>query len=379
MESYTLFTHHLFDGVEYQEDVLISVSKGSIDRVDPNKPEYQVKADFVISDQLLIPGFIDLQVNGGGGVLFNNTPTLSGLKQILDAHQALGTHAIMPTLITADDTTTKKALFAVRDAISTGMDGILGIHLEGPMLNPKRRGIHNASLFRTLSPEMLELITQHNFGKVLITIAPEMIDPSLILELTNHGFYLFAGHTEATPEELSEAIAYGLHGFTHIFNAMPQMSSREPKATGFALSDTISYATIINDGLHIDPRMVLIASRAKAEGKLLFVSDSMASTGSTISSFTLDQKKIYLKGGRLVDDKETLAGAHLSLSDAVFNGIEIGIPKEKAIKMASRYPAEALNLQDRGKIATHYRANFNLLDLKRRMVTPFTTTRERDS
>ncbi len=370
MNSYTLSAPTLFNGEEWLAHQVISIENGVISAIEPNNQKQTGENHLHFEDGFLTASFIDLQVNGGGGVLFNDEPNLEGIRTILSAHQKLGTGAILPTLITADDATMINALAAAAEAQASNLEGVLGIHLEGPMLNPKKRGIHNSALFRTLSQTMLNALTTHNYGKVLLTVAPEMIDLSLLLELTNHGIYLFAGHTEASPDTLAEAINYGLHGFTHLYNAMPQMSSRDPNTTGFALVDENSYASIIGDGLHIDPLMLLLATRTKPKGKLFFVSDSMRTTGSNMTQFQLDQRTIYLKEGHLVDEQNTLAGAHLSMADNVANALKFGIDLPLALNMASRYPAEALNINQLGRIEVGRRAMINHITLDPFKVTP---------
>ena len=364
----------LFDGEAFllEQTLLINRDNDLIEAVFNPKNREDRKAISTLSPNIpqstitgiLTPGFIDLQVNGGGGILFNDEPTLDGLKTILNAHLSIGTHALLPTLITPTDEVIMQALDAIEAGIKANLNGLLGIHLEGPMINPLRKGIHKEENIHIPSEAVLTRLIEANgrFGHILITLAPETVPMVLIKRLTDAGITVFAGHTKADPDTLNAAKLSGLSGFTHLYNAMPPMESRNPGTLGFAITDETSYASIIHDGYHIDPIMVKLAIEAKPDGKLFLITDAMATTGSDLKKFILDGKEIYYNKGRLVDHNGTLAGAHLSLATAVINTHQLGYSLEKSIKMASLYPAMAIQNTHYGKIKKGYRAAFNRYD-----------------
>jgi N-acetylglucosamine-6-phosphate deacetylase len=207
----------------------------------------------------LLPGFIDLQVNGGGGVLFNDQPTVAGIAAIAEAHRRFGTTGLLPTLISDELDAIARAIAAVDAAIEAGVPGVIGIHIEGPFLNPARKGIHDPSKFRTLDNEAIELLSSSRRGRTLVTLAPELAPPGAIRALTERGVVVAAGHSEASYEEVRAAIGEGLTGFTHLFNAMSQLGSRAPGVVGAALDDRTSWCGLIADGIHVHPASMRIA------------------------------------------------------------------------------------------------------------------------
>src|ERR1700758_1881737 len=216
-----------------------------------------------LNGQLLLPGFIDLQVNGGGGVLFNDAPSVESIRAIGAAHRRFGTTAFLPTLISADLDIVARAIAAVRGAIAAGVPGVLGIHIEGPFLNAARKGVHDPAKLRELDPSALGLLSSLGGGRTLVTLAPEMTTPQLLEQLVAAGVVVSAGHTNASYAEISAALAHGLTGFTHLFNAMSQLTGREPGTVGAALDDQRSFCGIIVDGEHPDPVVLRIALRCK--------------------------------------------------------------------------------------------------------------------
>lgn len=359
-QAYALLAPSIFDGVILHPNSALLVHK---DRIIDLVPQDIIPSEYIQYrlDGTLLPGFIDLQVNGGGGILFNDKPSVEGLKEILKSHQALGTAALLPTLITADDQTILSGLEAVQTGIQENIEGLLGIHIEGPMINPKRKGIHKLSNIRTLSPPIIEKICHHNFTR-LITLAPEMVSLKLIERLSNAGVIVFAGHTEASPSLLNEAVAAGVKGFTHLYNAMPQMSSRDPQTTGFAVQSKETYASIIHDTYHVDPLMVKIAYQSKPKGTLFLVSDAMSSIGSDQTSFILDNQTIYVKEGRLTNKEGTLAGAHVDMATSVLNSAALlDIPLEEALAMGTSIPAKIIQSNQYGYLKKDYKAVINQL------------------
>ena len=316
-----------------------------------------------LNGQRLIPGLIDTQVNGGGGVLFNDAPSVATLQRMAAAHRQFGTTGFYPTLISDDLSVVEQAIAAVQRAIAEKVPGVLGIHLEGPFLNPQRKGVHNAEKFKILDDAALQLLTSLTVGKTLVTIAPELTTPAMIARLVAAGVTVSAGHSAATFEQTQEALKAGLSSFTHLFNAMTPLTSREPGMVGAALQDPDSWCGIIVDGYHVHPASVKIAQAAKAKGKMVLVTDAMPSVGASEKSFMLNSELIRCDNGRLTTADGTLAGSDLTMLAAVKNTIEkVGIDLDEAIRMASLYPAAMMGSADTlGKIQPGYNANMILI------------------
>jgi N-acetylglucosamine-6-phosphate deacetylase len=313
---------------------------------------------------LLLPGFIDLQVNGGGGVLFNDAPSVESIRAIGAAHRRFGTTAFLPTLISADLEIVARAIAAVRGAIAAGVPGVLGIHIEGPFLNAARKGVHDPAKLRELGPSALGLLTSLRGGRTLVTLAPEMTTPQMIEKLVAAGVVVSAGHTNATYAEISTALRHGLSGFTHLFNAMSQLTAREPGAVGAALDDPSSWCGIIVDGEHTDPVALRIALRCKTHDRFMLVTDAMPSVGTDNDSFELQGRRITVRGTVCLDEDGRLAGTNIDMATCVRNAISmLGLSLPEAVRMASRGPAEFLGLaHDTGRIAPGLRADLALAD-----------------
>jgi len=313
---------------------------------------------------LLLPGFIDVQVNGGGGVLFNDAPTIESIRAIGAAHRRFGTTAFLPTLISADLEVVARAIAAVRGAIAAGVPGVLGIHIEGPFLNVARKGVHDPAKLRELDASALGLLTSLQDGRTLVTLAPEMTTPQLIQQLVAGGVVVSAGHTNASYAEIRAALAHGLTGFTHLFNAMSQLSGREPGTVGAALDDQRSWCGIIVDGAHTDPVVLRIALRCKPHNRFLLVTDAMPSVGTTQDWFELQGRRITVRGYSCVDEDGRLAGSNIDMASCVRNAVAmLGVSLPEAVRMASRVPAEFLGVsQEYGRIAAGQRANLVLAD-----------------
>jgi len=315
----------------------------------------------------LAPGFIDLQVNGGGGALFNDTPTCDTVRLIADAHRAFGVTGLLPTYITGPAHGMAHAADAVRQAMDNGtrVPGVLGIHFEGPHLNPERAGVHDRSLIRPCNDADLAHLCALAAGCTLVTLAPECVSPEVIATLARHGAIIAAGHTMAGPDDLAAAVNAGLTGITHLFNAMAPMGSRAPGTVGGALADDRLWCSIIADGHHVHPASMAAAWRAKPAGKLLLVSDAMGPVGSTApASFTLGDAAVQVGDGRCVTADGRLAGSLLSMDAAVrycVDTLDIGL--DEALRMAATYPARAINQGDRrGQIAPGFVADLVRLD-----------------
>jgi N-acetylglucosamine-6-phosphate deacetylase len=312
---------------------------------------------------LLAPGFIDCQVNGGGGELFNDEPSVETIARIGRAHRRFGTTGFLPTLISDDLDVVARGIDAVREAIARGVPGVLGIHVEGPFLNEARRGVHDASKLRELDVDAVKLLTQPHGGVTMVTLAPERTTPRYIRQLAEAGVIVSAGHTNATFDELQPALRAGLRGFTHLFNAMSPLGSREPGAVGAALADDGSWCGLIVDGHHVHPEVMKLAVRAKRHDRFLLVTDAMPSVGADVKAFVLNGRPIRVADRKLVDEEGRLAGADLDMASAVRNAIGmLGLPLIDAVRMASASPAEFLGLRDVGRIAPGQRANLVWLD-----------------
>jgi N-acetylglucosamine-6-phosphate deacetylase len=341
-------------------DNAVLVQNGRIqaltDDRDPAVAAAERKID--LGGQMLLPGFIDTQVNGGGGVLFNDQPTVEAIRAIGSAHRRYGTTGFLPTLISDDFARIGEALAAADKAIGE-VPGVLGIHVEGPFLNQDRKGIHDASKFRILDERAFQLLTSLPHGKTLVTLAPEKTNAKMIERLAGAGIIVAAGHTDGTYEQISEALASGMTGFTHLYNAMSPLSSRRPGAVGAALDHAGSWCGIIVDGHHVAPASLRIALKAKGADKLMLVTDAMPSVGVENKSFILQGRPIRVSGGICVDEEGVLAGSDLDMAGAVRNSVALlGVDLPTAVRMASHVPAEFLGLgHELGKIAPGYRAD----------------------
>lgn len=313
---------------------------------------------------LLLPGFVDTQVNGGGGVLFNDAPTVAGIRTIAETHARYGTTGLLPTLISDDLSVVEAGIRAVDDAIDQGVPGVLGIHIEGPFLADKRRGIHDAAKLQPMRDEHLALLTSAKRGRTLVTLAPECATPDQIAHLVAHGVIVAAGHSDAPYETVRAAIDRGLSGFTHLFNAMSQLANRAPGMVGAALEDDATYAGIIADGYHLHPATLRVAVRAKGARRLMLVTDAMPTVGVEDTRFTLQGREIWRDGEMLHGADGVLAGSTLTMAGALKGMIEQGrVSLADAARMAAATPAAFLGLGDRlGAIAPGMRADLVLLD-----------------
>lgn len=313
---------------------------------------------------LLLPGFIDTQVNGGGGVLFNDEPTVETIRRMGAAHRKFGTAGFLPTLISDDLSVVERAIAAVTAAVREGVPGVLGIHLEGPFLSPARKGVHNVEKFRQIDAKALALLTSLKNAKTLVTLAPEMTTPDMIGKLAKAGVIVAAGHTNAAYDDIVTAYQHGLTGFTHLFNAMSPLAAREPGVVGAALSDPDSYCGIIVDARHVHPQTLKLALRCKPHDRFMLVTDGLANVGTNNDSFKLLNATIRIKNGVYVDENGTLAGSALDMRQAVRNAMaHLGVDLYQASIMASAAPARFLGLShEYGEIAKGFRASFVIAD-----------------
>lgn len=355
----------IFDGEELLEDHIVLVDDGRIVAVAPAADQAGDADETVDLDgHMLAPGLTDIQVNGGGGVLFGDQPDTDTIRRIGAAHRQYGTTGFLPTLISSDFETMARAIRAVQAAMDEQVPGVLGIHLEGPFLNPAFKGIHDASRFARIDDAALRMLTSMPQGCMLVTIAPECTDNATITALAGQGVRVFAGHSAAGYEQTAAALQAGVCGFTHLFNAMTPFGSREPGMVGAALADRDSWFGIIADGQHVHPASFSVAVAAKARGKALLVTDAMPTVGSTSKTFEWAGETITAADGccRLPDGR--LAGSDLDMMSAVRNTMRFtGLDRFEALRMASTYPARALGLgRELGLIRPGYRASFIELD-----------------
>ncbi len=354
----------IFDGTRLVDGQAVVVDGGTIAAVVPVR-EIPAAIERRNIDGLLAPGFIDCQVNGGGGVMFNTDTSAKGIAAIGAAHRKFGTTGFLPTLITDTRPKLAEALRATEAAISAKVPGVLGVHLEGPFLNPDRRGVHNPHLMRVIEADDVATITRAHAGRVMMTIAPERMPTDTIGKLSAAGVVLSAGHTTASYEALVAARRAGLTGFTHLFNAMPPLAGRDPGPVGAALDDPEAFIGLIVDLFHVASASLRVAIAARGWQRMMLVTDAMPTVGTDLAEFQIDGARIIRKNGRLTRaDDGTIAGSDLDMATAVRNTVEeLGLPLEAALHMASRAPAEFLRLGDRyGRIAPDYQASLVLLD-----------------
>ena len=307
----------------------------------------------------LAPGFIDLQVNGGGGVLLNDRPTADAMRVIARAHRRFGTTACLPTLISDTRDQMRGAIAAAGSA--AGRDGVLGLHVEGPFISPQRPGVHRPD--RVVKPEasdLEQLCELAGAGSSMVTLAPECVPAGFVRTLASTGVRISIGHSEASAAAVMQAVADGATGVTHLFNAMPPMSARAPGIIGAALADARLTAGLIVDGLHVDPISVRAAFAAKGCDRIALVTDAMPTVGADLDRFELMGRTIKLVGGRLTTEAGTLAGAHLDMASAVRNAVRLcEVPLENALRAASLTPARFLGVDnERGILAPGARADF---------------------
>jgi len=348
----------LFNGIDFIEHKALLIEDQHIAGIvnkDVIPTDFQVKK---LEGGILSPGFIDLQVNGGGGKLFNNSPDKESLNTIISAHQYFGTTSIMPTVISDSLNILQKCT----DTISNEIDNnhsLLGIHIEGPFFNVKYRGVHQKQYINTINASYLNLFETLDKFPVMLTLAPECISIKQLKHLKSLGFKILAGHTDANYDQLEEAVKYGLDGFTHLFNAMGQISAREPGVVGSAFDFDETSASIIVDLHHVHPSLINLSFKQKPKGKLFFVSDSMATINHGEPSFELYDEVVSESNGRIINSEGKLAGSSITQIDAIKNAYQkCSIPLESAISMATLYPAEYLGVSDYiGQLKKGYRAD----------------------
>jgi N-acetylglucosamine-6-phosphate deacetylase len=359
---YAIAADHVFDGAVVRERTAVVMDGARIlDLVPTTDLPRTTSIRAMPEGAWLAPGFIDLQVNGGGDVLFNDQPSAQSARTIAAAHRRRGTTGLLPTLISDSAEKMRRALDAV-NAVVSSEPGILGLHLEGPYLSPEKPGVHDRRQLRQPSPDELAMLTAPRDGVLLVTLAPEIVPAGFIAQLVASGIRVSLGHSMASYQQTRAAMAEGLTGFTHLFNAMRPLSSREGGPIAQALESPDAWYGLIVDGVHVDPAMLRLALRGL--GHPMLVSDAMPPVGGHRSSFRLHGDTIAVRDGYCVRDDGTLAGTVLDMAAAVKNCVRLlGVPLPDALRFASTHPATFLGLgQTLGRLAPGYRADVVAFD-----------------
>ncbi|WP_286233726.1 N-acetylglucosamine-6-phosphate deacetylase [Thalassotalea sediminis] len=359
MTSIRLHAQQLFDGQQTLDNQVLTIVDGKITAIDTDISNVDA-----VAEGLVVPGFIDLQVNGGGGVLFNDSPSLDKLKTIITAHAKFGTTGMLPTLITDKVEVMQRAADAMSEAIAQKVPGILGVHFEGPHLSVAKKGTHAEEYIRPISDEEWAVLERKDIGQILVTLAPETVAPEDITRMVSLGIKVCLGHTNANYQTAQAAVDAGADGFTHLYNAMSPLQGREPGVTGCALLNDKTSCGIIIDGHHVDYTSAKLALKAKPKGKMFLVTDAMSTIGTDQTEFSFFDRTVYLRDGRLTSTTGELAGAALEMITAVNNSHQgLDISFEEAVRMASKYPANYINQTGlRGELKVGQAADFVVLD-----------------
>ncbi|MDO6617557.1 MULTISPECIES: N-acetylglucosamine-6-phosphate deacetylase [unclassified Shewanella] len=354
----TLIADGFFDGQQFHQDAVISIEDGHIIALDSVSNAKEVRLQGT-----LVPGFVDVQVNGGGGALFNSAPTLDCIETIGRAHAQFGTTGFLPTLITDKVEVMAQAADAVAEAIKLQSAGVLGIHFEGPHLSVPKKGVHPQSFIRSISDEELAIFSRQDLGIKVVTLAPENVSVEVIKTLVANDVKVCLGHSNADYDTVLAALNAGANGFTHLFNAMSGFGSREPGMVGAALESDAAWCGLIVDGHHVHSATAKVALKAKPQGKIMLVTDAMPPVGlDDDASFELFGTEVIRQGDRLNAKSGELAGCVLDMVGAVNNTVSmLGLSYEEALRMASLYPAQYLQQAKLGTIAVGQRADLVLL------------------
>lgn len=359
---YAVAADKVFDGSVTHENAAVLVEDEQIiDVLLRSELQSDLDVEALPPGYWLAPGFIDIQVNGGGDVLFNDAPTPETIATLLAAHRRFGTTSLLPTLITDSEDKMRTARAAVEAMVGVE-PGVLGIHLEGPFLSVEKRGVHSINLIREPTPSDLDFLCEDRQGLMLVTLAPERVPEGFIRRLDQAGARIALGHSMATYDETRSAIAEGLRGFTHLFNAMRPLATRDPGPIAAVLESDQCWFGMIVDGFHVHPAMLRLALRGQSHPVL--VTDAMPPVGGRRQSFLLYGQEIKAVNGRCIRSDGTLSGAMLDMSAAVRNCVRLlGTPLEEALRFASRNPAEFLGLSHfLGRLAEGYRADMVAFD-----------------
>jgi N-acetylglucosamine-6-phosphate deacetylase len=354
-----ILADRVFDGRGWHRDIAVMVRNGCITGLaSPGEIPSDWTQSRVPAGVFVTSGFIDLQVNGGGGVLLNDQPTADGMRTIARAHRRYGTTACLPTFITDTREQMRSAIAAAH--LVAGHDGVLGLHLEGPFISAQRSGVHRPDrIVQPRAGDLEQLCELAGAGRSLVTLAPECVPAGFVMTLASAGVRVSIGHSEASATLVAQAVAEGATGVTHLFNAMPPFSARDPGIVGTALSERRLTAGLIVDGIHVDPVSVRTAFAAKGADRIALVTDAMPTVGTSLDHFNLVGRAIKLVNGRLTTEEGTLAGAQLDMASAVRNAVRLAkVPLEDALRAASLTPAQFLGIEnERGAIVPGARAD----------------------
>ncbi|AQS37516.1 N-acetylglucosamine 6-phosphate deacetylase [Shewanella psychrophila] len=356
----TLIAKRVFDGEQFHNDLPITIEDGHILALDTVAGVKEISADGTF-----VPGFIDVQVNGGGGALFNGDPSVECIETIGSAHAKFGTTGFLPTLITDNVDIMSRAADAIAASLVKGSAGVLGVHFEGPHLSIPKKGVHPQSHIRSISDAELEIFKRDDLGLKVVTLAPENVSVDVIKALVAADVRVCLGHSNANYEIVVAALEAGATGFTHLFNAMSPFGSREPGMLGAAIESRDAWCGLIVDGHHVHSAAARVAIYAKPRGKVMLVTDAMPPVGlEEEASFELFGTQVIRQGDRLNAVTGELAGCVLDMAGAVRNTVSmLGLPLDEAIRMGSLYPAEYLGLAERqGQVSVGSRADLVLLD-----------------
>lgn len=347
--AYALTGAKIFDGENFHDDMAVVVSDRHIMQLVDTK-DLSTDIDRVkMSGGILAPGFIDVQVNGGGGALLNDHPTVETVHTIASSHRRFGTTGLLPTVITDDHAVTAAAISAVRESRAAGLANVLGIHIEGPFLDKARKGAHDEKFIRGLTQADIDKLANADCGSVMLTLAPNRVSASDIEKLVLQGLRVSLGHSNATFDEAQAALRAGASAFTHLFNAMSQLTGREPGMVGAALADGSSLIGVIADGYHLHDAALRIAFATASYDRFMLVSDAMPPAAGGGDTFLLQGRLVKRVKGRLELDDGTLAGSNLTMDEAVrYCTNRLSVPLAKALQMASRNPARFLGRSDLG-------------------------------
>ncbi len=360
---FALTNCRIFDGDIFLNDHAVMIADGKVRSIVRSN---DIELGTIIHDLgggLLAPGFIDVQVNGGGGALLNDGPSVETVNTIAASHRRHGTVGLLPTVITDRPDILASALDAVRQARRDN-PAILGIHVEGPFLDVARKGAHDPAYIRAIAETDVQQLVKADCGRVMLTVAPNKVASHFIRELSQAGILISLGHAEATSKEVQAALAAGATAFTHLFNAMSQLNGREPGMVGAALSDTKSFVGLIADGFHVADIAMKIALTATSHDRFMLITDAMSTAAGGPTHFELQGRQVRVIDSKLQLDDGTLAGSNLTMDEAVRYCVDnLGIDLTDALRMASLNPARFLKLEDElGRIAAGYRASLVHLD-----------------
>ena len=364
MAAFALTGASIFDGEAVRQGAAAVIADGRIEAICREEDLPASTPRHHLDGGLLAPGFVDIQVNGGGGVLFNDTPTVEGIRRICEAHRRFGATALLPTVITDVPEVTFAAIEAAGEAMRQGVPGCIGIHVEGPFIARARKGAHDPALIRAMTEADVQRLVATEVRPLLLTVAPESVTDDQIRRLSGAGIIVSLGHSDIGFAGAASAFRAGARCGTHLFNAMSQFGHREPGLVGAILDDPAIWCGIIADGHHVHPASIAAALRAKrGAGKVLAITDAMSAVGVAQDVFQLNGRTVTRRDGRLTLDDGTLAGSDLTMIAAVrYLRDTIGIPLAEALRMASLYPAQFLGDPSRGRLAAGCRADIVWID-----------------